>query len=87
MCAPYWLEAGCAPFGVVQAIKKGLEVELESANKMCVAKLEGENRELSAEISELQGILIEQNARLEEYYDYIKEQKSEIESLNNENEM
>ena len=82
MCAPYWLEAGCAPFGVVQAIKKGLEMELKGANKMCVAKLEGENRELSAEISELQGIMSEKNARLEEYYDDM----SEIESLNSENE-
>ena len=67
MCAPYWLEAGCAPFGVVQAIKKGLEVELEGTNKMCVAKLEGKNREMSAEILKLKEILSEQNATLQEY--------------------
>ena len=37
--------------------------------------------ELSAEISELQGTLSEQNARLEEYYDHMKEQDNNIESL------
>ena len=40
--------------------------------------------ELSAEISELRGTLSEQNARLEEYYAYIKEQNTTIESLKNE---
>ena len=41
--------------------------------------------QLCSHISELKGVFNEQNTRMEEYYDHLKGQESEIESLKSEN--